>query len=111
MRLSAIAQQRETEAWLRAKCEAEQLLKGNDWEKAQRLGERLMELDQGTTPAGPNVLAEVSQKRGDHQTAKTFLEMARDAVMSLPFTQTPRCLLSHTTDYPRRSGCSRHPPR
>jgi len=81
----------ETEAWLRAKSEAEQLLKGADWEQAQRLGERLLELDQGTTPAGPNVLAEVSQKRGDHQTAKTFLELARDAVLSLPFQKTPRC--------------------
>ena len=81
----------ENEAWMRAKSEAEQLLKGNDWEKAQRLGERLLELDQGTTPAGPNVLAEVSQKRGDRQTAKMFLEMARDAVLSLPFHKTPRC--------------------
>src|ERR1051326_8328961 len=81
----------ETEAWLRAKSEAEQLLKGADWEQAQSQGERLLELDQGTTPAGPNVLAAVSQKRGERQTAKTFLEMARDAVLSLPFIKTPRC--------------------
>jgi hypothetical protein len=81
----------ENEAWVRSKCEAEQLLKGNDWEKAERLGERLLQLDQCATTAGPNVLAEVSQKRGDHQTARTFLEMARDAIMGLPFEQTPRC--------------------
>jgi hypothetical protein len=81
----------ETEAWVNAKYEAEQLLKGNDWEKAERLGERLLELDHGATTAGPNVLAAVSQKRGDHQTAKTFLEMARDAILGLPFRQTPRC--------------------
>lgn len=81
----------EIEEWLRAKSEAEQLLKGNDWEKAERLGERLMQLDQGTTTAGPNILAEVSQKRGDHQKARTFLEMARDAIVCLPFTETPRC--------------------
>ena len=81
----------ETEAWLRAKSEAEQLLKGADWEQAAPLGERLWELDQGTTPAGPNILAEVSQKRGDRQTARRFLELARDAVASLPFQKTPRC--------------------
>jgi hypothetical protein len=81
----------ETQSWLRAKCEAEQLLNGNDWEKAERLGERLLQLDQGTTAAGPNILAEVSQKRGDHEAARTFLEMARDSTMSLPFKQTPRC--------------------
>jgi hypothetical protein len=81
----------ENEEWLRAKSEAEQLLQGNDWEKAQHLGERLLELDQGTTPAGPNVLAAVSQKRGDRQTTRTFLEMARDAVVSMPYHNTPRC--------------------
>src|SRR5215213_6517312 len=46
----------ETGAWLRAKDEAEQLLKDSDWEKAERLGERLLQLDQGTTAAGPYIL-------------------------------------------------------
>lgn len=79
------------EAWLNAKDEAAQLLKGNDWEKAQRLGEQLLELDQCTTTAGPNVLAEVYQKRGDQQKARMYLEMARDSIIGLPFTETPRC--------------------
>lgn len=82
----------QTEEWLRARSEAEQLLKGNDWEKAELLGERLMQLDQCTTAAGPNVLAEVSRKRGDHQAARMFLEMARDAAVCWPFRQAPRCL-------------------
>jgi hypothetical protein len=81
----------QTEAWLRAKWKAEQLLKGDAWEKAEGLGERLMQLDQGTTAAGPYVLAEISQKREDHQTATTFLEMARDAAVCWPFQCTPRC--------------------
>lgn len=81
----------QTEEWLRAKGEAEQLLRGNDWEKAESLGERLMQLDQGTTTAGPNILAEVSQKRNDHQAARTFLEMARDAMVCWPIRETPRC--------------------
>ena len=81
----------QTEAWLHARSEADQLLKGDDWEKAEALGNRLLQLDQGTTPAGFNVLAEVSRKRGDHQAARTFLETARDASISWPGSQTPRC--------------------
>jgi len=81
----------QTEAWLQARGEAEQLLKGDDWEKAEALGHRLLQLDHGTTPAGPNVLAEVSQKRGDHQAARKFLEMARDASICWPFRESPRC--------------------
>jgi hypothetical protein len=81
----------ETEAWLQARSEAEQLLKGDAWEKAECLGERLLQLDQGTTPAGFNVLAEVSRKRGDHQAARTFFEKARDASICWPSRQTPRC--------------------
>lgn len=81
----------QTEAWLRARDEAEQLLKGDAWEKAESLGDRLIQLDQGTTAAGFNVLAEVSRKRGDHQAARTFLEMARDAMVCWPGRQTPRC--------------------
>jgi hypothetical protein len=81
----------QTEEWLRAKDEAEQLLKGNDWEKAEALGERLLQLDQGTTTTGPSILAEVSQRRGDHQAAKKFLEMARDAMVCWPIRETPRC--------------------
>jgi hypothetical protein len=81
----------QTEAWLYAKDEAEQLLQGDDWAKAECLGERLMQLDQGTTAAGPNILAEVSRRRGDYQAAKMFLEMARDAVICWPFRYSPRC--------------------
>ena len=81
----------QTEEWLGTKAEAEQLLNSNDWEQAESLGERLLQLDQGTTAAGPNILAEVSQKRGDHQAAKTFLEMARDAMVCWLIRETPRC--------------------
>ena len=78
-------------AWLGARDEAEELLKGDQWEKAEPLGQRLMELDEGTTPAGPNILAEVSRRRGDHEAARTFLEQARDASICLPFPNSPRC--------------------
>lgn len=78
-------------AWLSARDEAEELLKGDQWEKAESLGHRLMELDEGTTSAGPNILAEVSRRRGDQEAAKTFLELARDAAVCWPYQVSPRC--------------------
>ena len=93
----------QTEAWLRAKDEAEQLLKGNDWEKAESLGERLLQLDQGTTAAGPYILAEVSQKRGDHQAARSFL---RWRAMS-SFTGLLDTLRGATQSYSRRCAKKR----
>ena len=81
----------DTAAWLDARDEAEQLLQGNQWEKAEALGQRLIELDEGTTSAGPNILAELSGRRGDREAAKAFLEMARDAAICWPFRLAPRC--------------------
>ena len=81
----------QTQAWLDARHEAEQLLQGSQWEKAEPLGHRLMQIDEGTTAAGPNILAEVSRRRGDLDSARKFLEMGRDASLCWPFVQSPRC--------------------
>ncbi|HKP81702.1 MAG TPA: hypothetical protein VJT69_06780 [Pyrinomonadaceae bacterium] len=81
----------DTASWLTTRCKAEELLKDNQWEKAEALGRRLMELDEGTTSAGPYILAEVSRRRGDHKAAKIFLEMGRDASICWPFMVSPRC--------------------
>jgi len=81
----------DTAAWLDARGEAEELLKGCQWEKAEPLGQRVMELDEGTTSAGSNILAEVSRRRGDDKAARAFLELARDASLCLPFPASPRC--------------------
>jgi hypothetical protein len=81
----------QTEEWLRTKAKAEQLLNSYDWEKAECLGERLLQLDQGTTAAGLYILAEISQRRGDHEAARTFLELARDAIVCWLIRETPRC--------------------
>ena len=78
-------------AWLSTRDEAGELLKGSQWEQAETLGHRLMELDGGTTSAGPNILAEVSRRRGDREAAKTFLELARDAAVCWPYHVSPRC--------------------
>ena len=81
----------DTAAWFNARDEAEELLKGDQWEKAETPGHRLMELDEGTTAAGPNILAEVNRRRGDHAAAKTYLELARDASICWPVKISPRC--------------------
>lgn len=81
----------DTASWFNAKYEAEELLEGDRWEKVEALGHRLMQLDAGTTSAGPNILAEISRRRGDHEAAKTFLEMARDASICWLFPISPRC--------------------
>ena len=81
----------DTAAWLGARDEAEELLKVNQLEQAETRGHRLMELDEGTTSAGPNVLAEVSRRRGDHEAARKFLELARDAAVCWPYQVSPRC--------------------
>ena len=81
----------DTAAWLKARGEAEELLKGDRWEQAEPLGRRMMELDEGTAAAGANILAEVSRRRGDHAAAKTFFELARDASVCWPFRLSPRC--------------------
>lgn len=81
----------DTAAWLSIRDEAEDLLKGSEWERAETLGQRLLELDGGTTSAGPNILAEISRRRGDHEAARTFLEQARDAAVCWPYQVSPRC--------------------
>jgi len=81
----------ETAAWLRIRREAEELLNGDQWASAEVLGLQLMQLDEGTTAAGPNVVAEVRRRRGDHAAARTFLEMGRDASVCWPFMISPRC--------------------
>jgi hypothetical protein len=96
----------DTAAWLSARSEAEELLQSNEWEKAEPLGYRLIELDQGTAAAGPNILAEISGRRGDHEAARTFLEMARDASICWPFHISPRCF--SVTQQTIREGAAAH---
>ena len=81
----------DTAAWLGARGEAEELLKGDQWEQAEALGQRLIELDHGTTAAGPNILAEISRRRGDREAARNFLQMSVDASACWPFHLSPRC--------------------
>jgi hypothetical protein len=96
----------ETAEWLSVRDEAEQLLEGEQWEKAEPLAHRLIEIDKDTTAAGPNILAEVSRRRGDLDPARRFIEMGRDASLCWPFVQSPRCFsVIHQTF---RDGAAAH---
>jgi hypothetical protein len=81
----------ETASWLRIRREAEELLNGDRWASAEGLGLQLMQMDEGTTAAGPNIVAEVKRRRGDHAAARIFFEMGRDASVCWPFMISPRC--------------------
>ena len=96
----------DTAAWLSARCKAEELLKSNQWEKAESLGRRLMELDEGTTAAGSNILAEISRRRGDLEAARSFLKMGLDASVCWPFHLSPRCF--SVTQQTIREGATAH---
>ena len=96
----------DTAEWLRVKCEAEEVLKGNQWDKAEAMGHRLMELDEGTTAAGPNILAEINRRRGDNEAARRFLKMGLDASVCWPFLTSPRCF--STTQQTILDGAATH---
>jgi hypothetical protein len=80
-----------TASWQRTLKEAEELLAGNEWRRAEASGWRLLELDGGTTAAGPNLIAEVGRRQGETDKARRFLEQARDTTICWPFAMSPRC--------------------
>lgn len=80
-----------TALWCRMREEAGRRLAEGNWEEAETLGRKLIELDGCTTPAGPNVLAEVRLRQGKADEAGKFLETARDVSVCWPFAKSPRC--------------------
>lgn len=80
-----------TSLWLSTREEAEHHLASGEWEKARTLGWKLIEMDGGTTPVGPNIIVEAKPKHGGVAGARKLLEMARDASVCWPLTESPRC--------------------
>lgn len=80
-----------TAEWLRTRSDAGNRLSTGELDEAQILGRRILALDQGTTPVGCNILAEVSLRRGFLDEARKYLEMARDSVLCSARTDPPRC--------------------
>jgi hypothetical protein len=56
-------------------------LRGGDVGAASESARRMVELDQGVCVTGLYILAECSQRSGDREAARRYLEMARDALI------------------------------
>jgi hypothetical protein len=81
----------ETASWESAYVEARNALEDKRFETATSHAQRMLELDQGTTSKGYEILAHCALTRGDIPEARQLLEMGRDAGLFLPWTRTPRC--------------------
>ncbi len=86
--------------------EARAALDGGRNLEAARLAEALSDLDQGTSPVGPAILAHCRLRAGAIAEARALLETARDTVRALPVFQSPSCARQIQTAL--RSGCKRH---
>ena len=65
--------------WIATMKEARKALSNGEVAKAEQLGERIVELDQGVCSAGYYILAECRRRSGDSEAQRTYLESARDA--------------------------------
>src|SRR5262249_10744669 len=67
--------------WMNLLEEAESALGDGDLARASELAKRMVEIDQGICVAGLYILAECSQRSGDLDAARIYLERARDAII------------------------------
>jgi hypothetical protein len=65
--------------WIAAMKEARKALSNGEVAKAEQLGKRIVELDQGVCSAGYYILAECRRRSDDIEGQRTYLESARDA--------------------------------
>lgn len=77
--------------WESAQKRARRAIAGDRLAQAERLAKRMIALDDGTTPAPYEILAEIALLQGDLERSRSCLESARDAGMFLPIMRTPRC--------------------
>jgi hypothetical protein len=80
-----------TSDWLAELEEAESFLRSGDLAMAAERATQICRLDQGSTPAGFNILAEIALRQGKTAEARSHLEKARDSVLSQPMPASPRC--------------------
>jgi tetratricopeptide (TPR) repeat protein len=69
------------EEWITLWKDAQCALQAKDYQSAADLAQRMTEIDQQTSVAGLYILAECSQKSGDLDAARRYLELARDSVI------------------------------
>jgi len=70
---------------------AESAYQCGNLELAAAKASKLLRLDQGTTPAGFNILAEIALRQGKTEEARSHLERARDSILAQPVPASPRC--------------------
>lgn len=79
--------------WLALWDGARAALRDGDFDAASQSAKRMAELDGGTVATGLYILAECSQKTGDTDAARRYLELARDAgVWDCSRANTPRAV-------------------
>jgi hypothetical protein len=69
------------EEWITLWEDAQRAFKANDFHSAADLAQHMTEIDQQTSVAGLYILAECSQKLGDLDAARRYLQLARDSVI------------------------------
>lgn len=67
--------------WINNWDAAQVALQAGDYETASALASKMVELDQQVNVAGLYILAECSEKLGDVEAARNYLELARDSVI------------------------------
>jgi len=77
--------------WIAARNHLRDLEHAGKWDEIDALAEQMALLDAGTSPLSSHIRADRAIQNGDYRTARTLLEMARDAGCSLPQLESPRC--------------------
>lgn len=93
--------------WLTLREQTERALRDEDFAAAETLARRMVEIDQGTCVTGLYMLAECRLRAKDHEGARHYLEMARDAlvwdtyraVAPRPYSVTQTVLREETRKY------------
>ncbi|HEX5883166.1 MAG TPA: hypothetical protein VFY67_01340, partial [Pyrinomonadaceae bacterium] len=81
--------------WLSLLEEAQSALRDHDFDKAEKLGEQMIEIDRGVSVAGFYILAECRRAAKDHDGERKYRELARDAACwdsSMPYIPRPHAL-------------------
>ena len=65
--------------WLALRFEAESAMRDGDFNRAEQLAARMVEIDEGVCVTGLYILAECRQHAGDLDAARSYLEQAKDA--------------------------------
>ena len=65
--------------WLALRFEAESAMRDGDFNRAEQLAARMVEIDEGVCVTGLHILAECRQHAGDLDAERSYLEQAKDA--------------------------------